>query len=281
MLGFGSKKLKQRASIGSAPTFSYYRSSSPVVTPRKDKNPKNSPSWLKFLPSLIAIVACLGLVVYNLYISPGASVQAEGQNLYRPFEAYQRGINDILGSSILNRIKITFNSESIEQKILEAFPELSNVTVAVPLVGHDPVVGIRFAEPRLKFMSDGKQMLLDVSGKVLPLEDVAANLPTVTDESNISYKIGDRALTRQEVAAISSTASEVNANSRKILSVKIGTAPKEFNIQLEGEDYFVKLSFEYPIKQQLGALWAVLERLGNDKPKSYIDVRLGERVFVL
>lgn len=230
---------------------------------------------------MAALAACLGIVLYNLYITPAAVVQSEGQNLYRSFDVYEQGIKDVISDSILNRSKITFNSQSVEKKILETYPEISSATVTVPLVGHEPVVGIRFAEPKLKFISAGKQMVLDESGKILPLEAVSAPLPAVTDDSGISYKIGDRALTRQEVLFISVAAAEVAANSRTIANIKIGTAPKEFSLQFEGEAYFVKFSFEYPIRQQLGAMWATLERLGGNKPKTYLDVRLAERVFAL
>lgn len=277
------RKQKRSVEIGRGPAFSYYRGQqSQVKSPRSSQNiKKHNLNWLRVLPSLTALAICLGIVLYNLYITPAAAIQAEGQNLYRPFDDYRQGIKDIMGSTIFNRSKITFNSETIEEKILETFPEISSASVAVPLVGHQPIVGIRFAEPKLRFSSAGKQMILDESGKVLPLDSVATPLPEVVDESGINYKIGDRALTREDVAAIISTNAEVTANGRKLSSIKIGTAPQEFTVQFEGESYFIKLSFEYPIRQQLGAMWAVLDRLGADKPKSYLDVRLAERVFVL
>lgn len=65
--------------------------------------------------------------------------------------------------------------------------------------------------------------------------------------------------------------------------MRIGAAPQELALHLEGESYYVKFKLDNTAREQVGAFWAVLDRLQAEgkKPATYVDVRLSERVFVL
>ncbi|MDO8335230.1 MAG: hypothetical protein Q7T74_00385 [Candidatus Saccharibacteria bacterium] len=287
MFGIKKRTRRQPVSTRSKQSFSYFHGQASQGRP-----PRNNPikasrpgvgSYWRLVPSLLALVACLATIGYSLYIAPTAVLRTEGAALFRPSDDYRLGINQILSGSLLNRSKLTFDSTKLEQEILDLYPEIAGVTVAVPLVGHTPVIGIRFADPTIKFVSGAQQMVLDNTGKVLPLVATNAALPVVSDESGIVYESGDRALSSDEVSALISVHSEILANDKKVASMRIGVAPKEFALQLEGESYYIKFKLDHTAREQVGALWTVLERLVAEgkKPATYIDVRLAERVFVL
>jgi len=287
MLGKSKKSRRRVANLRSKPTFSYFHSR-PTQNRALPSSASKAPliaisSYWRLVPSFLALAACLAVLGYSLYIAPTVVIRTEGAALFRPNDEYRLGINQILSRSLLNRSKLTFDSAKLEEEISDLYPEIANVTVAVPLVGHTPVVGISFADPTIKFVSGTAQMVLDNTGKVLPLVATNAALPLVSDESGIAYKAGDRALSSEEVTALISVYSEILANDKKVSSMRIGVAPKEFALQVEGESYYVKFKLDNTAREQVGALWAVLNSMSAEgkKPATYIDVRLSERVFIL
>lgn len=289
MFGRAKKNRRQPVSTSGGAKFSYFHSQSARVNQPKNSTKAKGPklaakAYWRLVPTFLALAACLATIGYSLYISSTVAIRTEGAALFRAADEYRLGINQLLSRSILNRSKLTFDSTKLEQEILDLYPEIAGVTVAVPLVGHTPVVGISFADPTIKFVSGAQQMVLDTTGKVLPLVATNAALPVISDESGITYRAGDRALSSEEVSALLSVHSEILANDKRVASMRIGVAPKEFALQIEGESYYVKFKLDHrTVREQVGALWVVLDRLASEgkKPNTYIDVRLAERVFVL
>lgn len=282
---FGKNSRRRPANSKTAPVYSYYQQKRPdnKLKSKPARNPSQSKRSWHMIPTFLAAFACVATLVYSLYVSPNIVLKTSGTAFYRDKQTYVNEINQMLSGSVLNKSKLTLNSSALEQQILKKYPEVASVTVALPLVGRTPIVGITFAAPAMRFVSVGQQLILDTSGKVLPISNLDVTLPMVTDDSGIAYKVGERALTSEEVEAITTVYDEILAHERKVANIKIGTAPKEAQLQIEGENYFIKFKLDKTAREQVGALWASLDKLASEgkKPATYIDVRLSERVFVL
>ena len=82
----------------------------------------------------------LGLLVYDLILS--STVNISTINLTRisgiymhPTITYKQAAENLLSKSIANRTKATINTTKIDNELLQEFPELSTVSVQVPLIG--------------------------------------------------------------------------------------------------------------------------------------------------
>jgi hypothetical protein len=175
------------------------------------------------------------------------------------------------------------STRDLENKIIQKFPEISAAAVSLPLVGTRPVIGIVFNKPVLAVQTHQKMLLLGEDGRVLAEAEGATDLlPKLSDDSGLDYKPGQRLLLADEVRFILDLVNEVKSQGLTVQEIIIGTSPQDVIIKLSGDSYTVKLNFGFDVRQQLGALWATKLQIKNENknPVEYIDVRLGERIFI-
>ena len=113
-----------------------------------------------------------------------------GNSFLHDKSVYQAAANKLLASSIWNRNKITVNTGSVSESMLEQFPELSSVSVTLPLVSKRPVVYVQTAQPALVLAAQNGSFVIDTTGKaLLPADKLPSgsqlSLPLVTDQSGL------------------------------------------------------------------------------------------------
>ncbi|MGH7241280.1 MAG: hypothetical protein ACREGB_03225, partial [Candidatus Saccharimonadales bacterium] len=176
--------------------------------------------WRQRLGMFLAGVALIICVLYSLHLTPNPKIvsltpKASGYFL-QSSTAYQQAAAKAFASSILNGNKITVNSVGIEQKLQQQFPELSEVSVTIPLMSHRPIVYIAPTTPSLILATGSDSFILDNNGKVLISASDATDvskleLPTVTDQSGLQVKKGDIALAGTSVAFVQTVLAELKA----------------------------------------------------------------------
>jgi cell division septal protein FtsQ len=247
--------------------------------------------WRQRLGMFIAGVALVVCVLYTLHLNSQPKVvslapTASG-NFLQSTDVYQQAAAKAFASSFLNDNKITVNSVGIEQKLQRQFPELSQVSVTIPLMSHRPYVYIAPTTPSLILASASGSYVLDNNGKALLRTTEAADLtklalPTVTDQSGLQVKKGDIALAQTEVAFIETVLGQLKARGVTVESLTLSTDAYQLNMKPAGVGYYVKFNMhEDTARQQVGTFMAVRERLASQAvtPGSYIDVRLDGRAY--
>jgi hypothetical protein len=245
--------------------------------------------WRQHSLSLISagvIVAAIGFAL-TLTSNP-VVVEPHSQNsiFLQDSTTYQKAAGEILGKSILNNNKVTINTTSVTNQLKRQFPELSDVSVTLPIISRRPLVYIVPSQPTLIISAKNGRFILNEKGvAVLSAANAKGleqlNLPVIADKSNISVKLGQTALPAYQVAFIKVVNYQLKQGQQRVKTLTLPAIANQLDIQLEGTNYYVKMDMQGISEVQAGALLAVLEHLNATKqvPASYIDVRVEGRAY--
>ena len=275
--------------------FSYYNAANNQTRADKPKRPKvtrnrNVSKHLKHIPSYIAAVAILVSLAFILSVNPDPRLELLQANtsasLLRSQTEYQVEAKKILGGSIFNRSKITINTKGFAVEMKQKFPELSDVSVTLPLMGRRPVVQLVSARPVLILRGQDGSFVLDKDGRAILPQSQLHNgevwqLPTVEDQSTVKIELGKSALPGKEVAFIEEVVGQLNAKQIKIREIVLPRAAEALDVRIEGQPYYIKFSLQTDAKTAVGAFLAVKQKLDNDHtvPSQYIDVRVEGKAY--
>ena len=296
-----NKKSKQRASKASTqqsgPVYSYYSNASRNEDNGMQRRVKSDNSrlksmskWWHNLPSIIATAAILLSLLYALELSTNPIiVQPSGANsvFLQPINTYQQAARKLFDQSLLNKNKITVNVSGITVKLKKQFPELSNVTITLPIFSHRPLVYIIPSQPSLLITSSKSvTYVLNDSGVAVLAASQAPHLaelklPKVDDHSNLSIRLGQAVLSSNDVSFISTVSEQLQAQKQSVKSLTLPSLAEELDLQLEGQNYNVKMDMQGDAKEQVGTLLATIKHLKytGQTPSSYIDVRVSGRAY--
>jgi cell division septal protein FtsQ len=300
---FGRKKSTTRQRLvtddSKSASFSYNssrRSEQPANTgrnnQREQKKAARSSFWHTLLHRsglvllLIVIAACL---VNVLSLSGNAKVLPLESGSKAPFlrsqATYQAAADKLLASSIWNRNKITMDTGSLNRQMVVQFPELSSVSVTLPLLGHRPVVYLQPTQPALLLDAHNGSYVLDTNGKaLLTSADLPPghNLPQVTDESGLDVKLNRQVLNPGDVSFIQTVIAELAAKHVSVSSMNLPPASSELDAHIVGQPYFVKFNLQTDdARLQSGTFLATIAQLGRQHitPARYVDVRVEGRAY--
>jgi hypothetical protein len=285
--------------------FSYYSRRSQSVTPEQRRRNFQTPDVLsrKQLAAsanfarqrfglIIVAVAVLIAFANTLRVSTHAKIDSLNEPaasfLLHDEKAYEAAASRYLASSVWNGNKLTVNTGAVAARLQQDFPELTSVSVALPLVGHRPVVYIRTAAPRLLLTTtNGQSFVVDENGKALiaasRVADLAAlKLPVINDESGISLSEGKTVLSSSSVSFIRIVLSELSAQNIRPERITLPAGTSELDVYPVGTSYFVKFNFQSETAlQQAGTYLATAARLKEQgiTPNQYIDVRVDGRAY--
>lgn len=301
MLGRSSKRnaSRQPGKPARQRVFSYYNNPPERQAANRDEGrvkpayPRQNwwrSQWLRNLPSLIAlgvitlsVLYCLGLTTSPKVVVSVASPQTV---VLRDRSEYQKGAQAILQQSILNRTKFTINTGSFEKAFKTEFPEVADVSLALPLVSRTPIVTISTAQPQLLLTAQGKVYVLDKRGTVIMMANdlsssIRQSLPVVTDQSGLSVSVGQTVLPTEDIQFITTVLAQLNAQHVTPETITLPKTPHEVDIKPAGQPYFVKFSIDTDARAAAGSFLASKQKLEqlNQVPGQYIDVRVPGRAY--
>jgi hypothetical protein len=248
-------------------------------------------SWLNRFGLWLLLIVCLVSAFSVLSLSASARVRplnSGNSAAYIHAQAdYEQAANAYLRSSIWNRNKITVNATGLKQALQHQFPELSNVGITLPLIGHRPIVYIEAAQPALVLAGSNGSYIVDSNGRVLlrsaDMPSLSSrHLITVTDQSGLTLRVGHQALTTADVSFIQTVAAELAARHVSVSGATLPPSARELDISIAGQPYVVKFNLQdQTARQQAGTFLATQAELAkkNIVPAAYIDVRVGGRAY--
>ena len=286
---------KQSRPSETAPTFSYYASRSRQEAPSGRRlEPEaikrlEGPPWWHHLPTFIAALAIGSSLIYSLSLSTNPKVIQPTDSsavLLRPPDTYQQAAQTLFEDSFLDHNKITVDSGGIARQLQAQFPELANVSIALPLVGRRPLVYLQPSPPALTLATNSGLFVLDQRGRVVIVADKVnkltdLHLPVITDQSGLGVAVGDFALTQSDVSFIQTVIGQLTAQKLSVQNIVLPPAAAELDIKLAGQPYTIKMNLQDDARQQIGAFLAAKKQLdgSGQTPSSYFDVRVNERVY--
>jgi len=298
------KKGRQRpapSSRSSSPAFSYgaNRPDTESIVNREEQKAKNSSNkttagnfWLRRFGLLILLLAVTASVTSGLTLSANPEImpvdEKDNSTAFLHDEAtYQAAASKLLDGSLLNRTKITIDTDKVSSELIKQFPELSSASITLPLLGHRPIIHIQASKPAAILHATNGSYVLDANGKaLLPSgslnSSIRDKLPQVTDQSGLEVKLNRQILTSSNVEFIVTVAAQLAAKQVTVEAFTLPAGTSQLDAKIAGKPYFVKFNLQTPdARRQSGtflATQALLQRK-NTPAAQYIDVRVEGRAY--
>lgn len=242
----------------------------------------------------IALIIVIVVCVYSLFsLSNTPQVILSGSAAVdNPiYSEYSKSIKttseQILGKSVWNLNKLTVNTQGLTNKLFDKYPEFSDISVELPLVGRHPVIYVVPSDPSVVLVYNGGSYLLNQDGVVIqagsnPESFSNLKLPTIQDDSGVPVQDGFEALTPSNISFIKTVMAQLSANKVPVSKTILPVGSDQLDVYVSGVPYFVKFNLEssHPL-QEVGGYMATSHYLKgkNITPQSYIDVRVEGRVY--
>jgi hypothetical protein len=294
----GRQRLTQQpATRGSV--FSYHASRSiRVSNVGREQNAQEQPlkrqrrkRWWHKLSNLMLLALVALLLVVSLGLNGNPRVVVAGDRSSKVFlrnpSVYQAAARHAFAGSPLNSNKVTVDTSHITQELHSQFPELAAVSIQLPIIGHQPVVYIQPATPRLVLTTQtGGAFVIDHSGRaVISTKQIAhpqdLEVPTVSDQSDLQIKVGEIALDSASVSFISEVANQLKAKGVTVNSLALSSGGSQLDVKVNGAPYTVKFNIGGSAREEAGTFLAVKQQLEAEhkQPGQYIDVRVSGRAY--
>ncbi len=246
------------------------------------------PRKIKHLPWLIIVFIAMVGLFYMLTVDNNVRITTKASDslFLRDKNTYQSSAEQFIASSPINRLKLTFDSRGLINKMKKQFPEVSAVSVSFPIITRKPTVVLQTTKPGFILNSGQNSYVIGVNGvALLDVRDVdhisKLGLRTVRDESNVALEVGKPALPQEQALFISNVVEQLEKQGYEVESLTIPKSPYDLHVKLVGRKYYIKFNVLEDPKQQAGAFIALMQTLESQQktPNEYVDVRVGERVF--
>jgi hypothetical protein len=296
---FGRSRLKHDQVKASKNLFYHsQRSTEPGMVSRQPfRNPVNiqvasraaSYSLQRFGLLIVIIVAAVSLVNILMVTSdPNIVLLDKNQVGYlHSTREYQQAAQKLFKGSFTNNNKITINTSAISLALEKEFPELSNVTIKLPLIDHNPIVYLEPNKPLLALsVNGGLVYAVDSAGLALGAINntvvTSLHLILVQDQGTIDIQAGQPILPSNTVSFIQTIVYQLSQKQLTISKLVMPAGENELDMYLVGQSYFVKfnLADSSPL-QEVGTFLAVRQNLQQQgiAPSQYIDVRVDGRAY--
>jgi glycine cleavage system regulatory protein len=256
-------------------------------------NPVKGRSGYLKIVNIIIILLVIAFVIDNLILSTNPGLIISGNtNTTELFSVsrvkYQDAAAQLFTQSISMRTKITIDTSHIALQLEKDFPELSNVSVSLPLIGHQPTVTVVPAVPAIIVTPQGQagSFLVATDGRVLASSTSSwpkNTLPKVVDDTGINYIVGRTTMSTSDISFIQLVATQFAAKNITITSMTLPAQSRELDVYISGGPYYIQFNLEdnTDALQQIGTYFATRQYLINNKitPSQYIDAMVVGRVY--
>lgn len=252
-----------------------------------EKASRTAKYWFQRFGVLAIILAACVSLANVLLLTPDAKVLPLDQSQTKFLHStatYEAAADKLFSASILNRNKLTVDQEGIGTALRREFPELSAVSVKLPLIGHRPIIYITPEAPVLILVtSDSKQYIVGQNGEVLAANaGLGLDVPYVKDESGAPIHPGQPVLATTTISFIREVLYQLSHKQLIVSTFVLPSGTSELDAYLSGQSYFVKfnLASNTPL-EQVGTFLAVQHNLAGQglMPQQYIDVRVEGRAY--
>ena len=244
----------------------------------------------RLLFSLVTFIGLLvGVCLLYLGNSPKIILLRDSTTAYflQDSRVYQHAAEQSISKSIFNHNKLTIDTASVRLDLLKNYPEIKNVSVALPVFGRQPQVYIEPYKPSfILTTTSSNAFLLDATGRALAttsqISDVdKLNVPTLQDRTGIDVKLGNRALPSTTVSFVQTVVAALKSKGVTASSMVLPPAAYELDVSIAETPYFVKFNLQNDPMEQAGTYLATRGRLASEHvmPGQYIDVRVPERAY--
>lgn len=175
---------------------------------------------LRLIPTVGAAIVILVSVLFSTTLTSVPNVQLVGAGSpYRDISVYRAESEKILKSSIMNKSKLTINTNKNEKILLGTFSELDVAQVGLPIIGRRPTITMHVRQPVLLLTTFSNAYVIDAAGKVVAeagqlMSGIKDGLLTIQDQSGLNLRVGSQALTQESMVFISNVQAQFAAKKK-------------------------------------------------------------------
>lgn len=239
-------------------------------------------SWLVILIllSLIYIIFYSPMLIINKIEITGTS-NISSQTIEDKYVKWQ--LNQSKWIIFKQNNILLFNKKWLESNIEEQY-SLASLDIDKKLP-HTLIINIEETIPNLIWKTDNKNYYLGQDGVVaslIPEGKIPDNVPIITNESNETTKPGQAVFTNDKVAFTKSLVEKIQTV--RNLEINGYSTPHQLSTQINvqsAEGYLIYFDSTKNLDTQIEKLNRVLnESELAESPQEYIDLRIGERVYI-
>jgi hypothetical protein len=241
----------------------------------------------------LSLVIIIAIFMLSLGTAPKIVPLMSSSNapFLRPTSVYQQAATKLFRQRLANRNKLTVNTEYVANKLQKEFPELTHVSVKIPVFGSRPIVYLQVARPALILKAKDGTFVIGEAGLALVKASHSTNLaafhaPRVTDKSGLKIKLNQPALPSSYARFIRSVYQELHRSNVTVGHMVLAKDGYELNVYPKSTSYFVKFNLHKSsqpnaARAQAGTYLALRHRLAKqgEAPSHYVDVRIPGRVY--
>ncbi len=269
----------------SVPLTKYYRSGDSTETPSPFKSSRKTSRYRSFfirgLDILIIFLLLFGLVFSMLVnFDPKLVVSSYA---YRPYNTYYQPIVGQL-RSFKNRNKITLDEAGIAAVLKAKFPEISGVSLELPLLSQKAAIHLTIAAPAFLISSGGQLFLIDSEGRAVSANVNSVgfkDLAVITDQSGFSVVTGKQVLSSENVAFINTVLAQCKRGGVSVQSLTLPAKAQDLYLKTADRPYYTKFFLDGDVNLQSGQFLASRHQFDvhGDQPSEYLDVRVPGKIF--
>jgi hypothetical protein len=261
----------------------------------KPKVKKTANYWLQRFGLVILTIALIASLFKVLSVSSNPQilpVDSFSKAAITPQDEsrYETTVSKIISSSVWNHNKITLDSNAIERSLIKNYPELSSVSVTIPLVAQRPIIYVQYTQPVIILTTlSNKSYALDNNGRAMyeassPKALELPNIPTVNDQSGLNVQLNHQALPSTDISFVQTVVSQLANKGMSASNIILPSGTEELDVYIAGQPYYIKFNLaDNDPRQQVGTYLATISQLQSEniKPSKYVDVRIDGRAYYL
>lgn len=262
------------------------------VTQRQQDRKKHEAS-LRLRNQLVALMVLLLLIFcfsrmrltdVRLVSNASSKLQQQAAETYK-----QALLNDYQQHTILAQAWL-LDGDAFKDQFMKQYPEVESVEFAhtAPFSSNLNVT-LRFRKPVFSWTDSSKALqFVDKNGvlfaKNLDPSINAAKLIKIEDQSGIVSDAGSSVLSSQLIQFIGQLYAQLPklyGEKASVASAVVPRSPREVQMQIAGQPYFIKFNTNRNLEEQIGELGSLLTYLKsqNQTPTSYVDLRIAHKAF--
>ncbi len=254
-------------------------------------------SVLRMLPSLLALGVIVMSGIYMLHLdvdsakirtadlSDTASL-SQVESHIADQESYLGTFSELLGSSVLNRTKLTVRSNSIIDNFQQSHPEVAYAEIRYGIVDSTPILFVALREPHVIINVEDRDSSYVVDDTGVAFAQLASDVALedvyqIEDDISIDVEIGQQVLPIDTIHFIDAVLHQLQVAEHTVETLALPAIANEMHVQLAGDEFVGKFDITGNPRLQSGSFMATRSQLleENEVPNEYIDVRVSGRAY--
>ena len=200
---------------------------------------------------------------------------------------YQMFVEDYTKQKVLFSQSWLLEKQDLSNSLIKQYPEIEEARISTKAPFSRTIkVDLTFRRPQFSWTDVGKtKRFLDSNGVIFDKNltpETQKSLISVEDSSGVvleSGQIGVSSSTSKLISALPGLLKTNYKQGRAVKKIEIPTSTREIRVYPEGVGYYIKMSTDRDVGEQVSDLQEVLRFLKKKSPAQYIDVRIANKAF--